>query len=80
MCGSITVKIHDEELLKGPRQGHFCHCRNCRRVAGGIYGANLMIEAEKVEIVGEDYLIRYMDKDTTSGTPMARCFCKECGT
>ena len=80
LCGAIHVKVHDSDLFGGHPRGHFCHCRNCRRVAGGVFGANLSIEASKVEISGEDNLVRYMDKDTTSGTPMARCFCKICGT
>lgn len=80
LCGSITVKVKDNGLFSGKRRGHFCHCSNCRRVAGGIFGANLAIEADKVEIQGEDSLTAYMDSDTTSGTPMARSFCRNCGT
>jgi hypothetical protein len=79
MCGSVTVKVHDAELFSGKRRGHLCHCRNCRRVAGGIFGANLAIEANKVEIQGEDNITEYRDTDTSSGTPMARCFCRTCG-
>jgi len=33
-----------------------------------------------VEILGKDNLKEYIDRDTTSGVPMARCFCKDCGT
>jgi hypothetical protein len=80
MCGSISVKVNDTELFSGSRRGHLCHCNNCRRVAGGIFGANLAIEADKVEIDGLENLAEYLDRDTTSGTPMARCFCKHCGT
>lgn len=80
LCGSITVKVKDSELFSSKRRGHFCHCNNCRRVAGGIFGANLAIEAKKVEIQGQDSLTAYMDSDTTSGTPMARSFCSNCGT
>lgn len=80
LCGAVTVKIHDPELFYRPRSGHCCHCRNCRRVAGGLFGANLAIEKEKVEILGEQNLTGYLDTDTTSGTPMTRSFCKHCGT
>lgn len=80
LCKSITVKVNDSELFSAKRRGHFCHCRNCRRVAGGIFGANLAIEAEKVEITGVEHLQEFIDRDTTSGTPMARCFCRNCGT
>ena len=80
LCSSITVKVHDSELFSGHPRGHLCHCRNCRRVAGGIFGTNLAIEADKVEIIGKENMKEYMDKDTTSGIPMARCFCMNCGT
>jgi hypothetical protein len=80
LCGAITVKVNDSELFSGHRRGHLCHCRNCRRVAGGIFGTNLAIEADKVEITGKDNLKEFIDRDTTSGNPMARCFCKHCGT
>lgn len=33
-----------------------------------------------MQITGKDNLKEYMDTNTTSGTPMARCFCKNCGT
>ncbi|GAM91172.1 hypothetical protein ANO11243_092190 [Dothideomycetidae sp. 11243] len=80
MCGAISIKVHDDELFTGKRRGHICHCRNCRYVAGGVWGANLAIEKDKVEIIGEEHLTQFIDKTTTSGTPMARCFCKHCGT
>lgn len=80
LCGAVVVKVHDSSLFSDHRRGHLCHCRNCRKVAGGIFGANLAIETEKVEILGKDNLAQYVDKDTTSGTPMTRCFCKHCGT
>ncbi len=40
----------------------------------------MAIEVEKVEITGKENLKQFIDKDTTSGIPMARCFCKHCGT
>jgi hypothetical protein len=80
LCGAITVKIHDAELFLGKRRGHMCHCRNCRRIAGGIFGSNLAIEADKVEIIGSENLAAYLDTDTSSGVPMSRRFCRNCGT
>lgn len=44
-----------------------------------VYGHNLTIETEKVEISGEQNLTRFDDPNTTSGTPLARYFCKTCG-
>lgn len=32
---------------------HLCHCLNCKKVAGSLFGTNLIIEEEKVNITGE---------------------------
>jgi hypothetical protein len=80
LCGAITVKVNDSELFPRHRRGHLCHCRNCRRVAGGIFGTNLVIEADKVEITGKNNLKEFIDRDTTSGNPMAQCLQKHRGT
>ena len=40
---------------------------------------NLIIENEKIEIIGEENLKRYEDKNTLSGTPLGRYFCGTCG-
>ena len=45
-----------------------------------VFAHNLTIENERVEIWGEGNLNRYDDPETTSGTPVARYFCKTCGT
>ncbi|OAL36101.1 hypothetical protein AYO20_04515 [Fonsecaea nubica] len=49
LCKAVAVKVNDDNLFGEQRRGHFCHCANCRKVAGGIFGANLTIEEEKVE-------------------------------
>jgi len=79
LCGAVKVKVNDDNLFGSQRRGHLCHCSQCRKVAGGIFGANLTIETEKVEISGEENLTRYDDPDTLSGTPVSRYFCKTCG-
>lgn len=79
LCGAVTVKVKDDNLFGSQRRGHLCHCANCRKVAGGLYGANLLIETEKVEITGKENLTRFDDPDTSSGTPVQRYFCKTCG-
>jgi len=44
-----------------------------------VYGANLVIESEKVIISGDENLTEYKDFDTLSGNPVSRYFCKTCG-
>jgi len=54
--------------------------KNCRKVAGGLFGTNLTIEEDKVEFPkGKDNIRRYDDPETTSGTPVQRYFCQTCG-
>lgn len=44
------------------------------------FGANLLIEEEKVQFPkGKDNLKKYDDPDTMSGTPVGRYFCQTCG-
>ncbi|KAI1420478.1 Mss4-like protein [Xylaria sp. FL1777] len=75
LCGSICVTIRDQELFTRPR-GHLCHCSNCRKVAGSVVAANLVIEADKVELRDSAGTLKtYDDYDTLSGNPVFRSFC-----
>ena len=57
---AVKVKVNDDNLFGDARRGHICHCANCRKVAGGIAGINLIIENEKVEFPnGQDNIKRY---------------------
>lgn len=60
LCKAVAVKIDDDNLFSEQRRGHICHCKNCRKVAGGVSGINLIIEEEKVEFPnGKDSIKRY---------------------
>ena len=45
-CGSVRYRLSSEPLFV-----HCCHCLNCQRQTGSAFVINLMIEAERVEIV-----------------------------
>ncbi|EXJ87791.1 hypothetical protein A1O1_04718, partial [Capronia coronata CBS 617.96] len=80
LCKAVRVKVNDDNLFGDQRRGHLCHCASCRKVAGGPFGANLIIEEEKVEFPkGKDNLRVYEDPETLSGTPVQRYFCQTCG-
>ncbi|KAJ8995823.1 hypothetical protein HRR80_000577 [Exophiala dermatitidis] len=80
LCKAVKVKVNDDNLFGTQRRGHLCHCANCRKVAGGIFGANLTIEEEKVEFPnGKGNIKMYSDPETLSGTPVQRYFCQTCG-
>jgi len=80
LCKAVQVKVTDDNLFGGQRRGHLCHCANCRKVAGGMFGTNLLIEEEKVHFPkGKSNMKKYDDPDTMSGTPVGRYFCQTCG-
>jgi len=79
LCGAITVKITDNEIVtKG--KSILCHCENCKKTSGGIFAVNILMENSKFSITGEENLKVYSDHSTTSGAPVHRSFCSTCGT
>ena len=44
------------------------------------YAANLLIEADRVTITGEQNLAVYEDPNTLTGNVVKRFFCKTCGS
>ena len=45
-CGGVRYRLKDEPLFT-----HCCHCRNCQRQTGSAFVVNLLIEADRVEIL-----------------------------
>lgn len=74
LCKRVAVKVNDDNLFGTQRRGHICHCLNCRKVAGGIFGTNLTIEEEKVEFPkGKDSIKRYDVRIDTDAIALRRC-------
>jgi len=46
-CGFVRYRLSSEPLFV-----HCCHCLNCQRQTGSAFVINLLIEAERVEILG----------------------------
>ena len=44
-----------------------------------VVGANLLVELDKVKVIGEENLKAFEDKGTDSGEVLHRYFCKDCG-
>lgn len=75
LCGSITVRIIEKGLFDKPK-GHLCYCSNCRKVAGSYVASNMLLDADKVEIIDRDGTLRtYVDKASASGNAVYRSFC-----
>jgi hypothetical protein len=47
-CGSVRYRLGSEPLFV-----HCCHCLNCQRQTGSAFVINLMIETDRVELLGE---------------------------
>jgi len=45
-CGTVRYRLSSEPLFV-----HCCHCLNCQRQTGSAFVINLLIEAERVEIL-----------------------------
>ncbi|QDS75831.1 hypothetical protein FKW77_001133 [Venturia effusa] len=54
-----------------------CHCQSCRVSSGGLFSVNLPVPTKDLTINGTPKV--YVDKDTTSGKPVYRNFCGDCG-
>ena len=45
-CGALRYRLTSEPLIV-----HCCHCSNCQRQTGSAFVINLLIEADRVEVV-----------------------------
>jgi hypothetical protein len=45
-CGQVRYRLTAEPLIT-----HCCHCLNCQRQSGSAFAINILIEADRVEIL-----------------------------
>ena len=45
-CGAVRYRLTSDPLFT-----HCCHCLNCQRQSGSAFAVNLLIEAERVELL-----------------------------
>jgi hypothetical protein len=48
-CGEVRYRLTSEPLFT-----HCCHCLNCQRQTGSAFVINLLIEAERVELLASE--------------------------
>ncbi len=48
-CGAVRYRLTSDPLLT-----HCCHCLNCQRQTGSAFVVNLLIEADRVELLAGD--------------------------
>jgi len=72
LCGSVRYKVSSD-----PSFVLNCHCEDCRRSTGSVYGTNVFVNEDKVQITGEVSLYVHT---ADSGNEMTKRFCPNCGT
>lgn len=72
LCGQVSFRSHAEPVLILN-----CHCEDCRRSTGAVYGTNVFVAEDLVEIHGEVSTFNHKAK---SGNIMTKRFCPHCGT
>ena len=72
LCGNVSYKSHAEPVLILN-----CHCEDYRRSTGAVYGTNVMVAEDQLEIHGEVSIFKHKAK---SGNTMTKRFCPNCGT
>jgi hypothetical protein len=60
-------------LTSEPLFTHCCHCLNCQRQTGSAFVINLLIEADRVELLGVEPLQVDVPRDDGSTQPIFRC-------
>jgi hypothetical protein len=67
-CGEVRYRLMSEPMFV-----HCCHCRNCQRQTGSAFVINLLIEAERVELLAGEPLAVETPRDDGSSQRIFRC-------
>jgi hypothetical protein len=67
-CGAVRYRLSSEPLFV-----HCCHCLNCQRQTGSAFAINLLIEAERVEILAKAPQPVDVPRDDGSVQTIFRC-------
>ena len=70
-CGSVRYRLTSEPLFV-----HCCHCLNCQRQTGSAFVVNVLIEADRVELLAGEP--RPVEVDRDDGGPQRIFRCPEC--
>jgi len=67
-CGSVRYRLMSDPLFT-----HCCHCLNCQRQTGSAFVINLLIEADRVELLAGDPDPVDVPRDDGSTQRIYRC-------
>jgi hypothetical protein len=67
-CGEVRYRLTSEPLFI-----HCCHCLNCQRQTGSAFVVNLLIEADRIELLGAEPQAVDAPRDDGSSQRIFRC-------
>jgi hypothetical protein len=67
-CGGVRYRLTSEPLFT-----HCCHCLNCQRQTGSAFVINLLIEADRVELLAGNPQAGDVPRDDGSSQRIYRC-------
>ena len=67
-CGAVRYRLTSEPLFV-----HCCHCLNCQRQTGSAFVINLLIEADRVELLAGEPRAVDVPRDDGSTQRIFRC-------
>jgi hypothetical protein len=67
-CGEVRYRLTAEPVFV-----HCCHCLNCQRQTGSAFVVNLLIEADRVEVVAGEPQAVAVPRDDGSEQVIHRC-------
>jgi hypothetical protein len=67
-CGEVRYRLASEPLFV-----HCCHCLNCQRQTGSAFVINLLIEADRVDLLSGDPVPVDVPRDDGSSQRIFRC-------
>jgi hypothetical protein len=67
-CGAVRYRLSSDPLFV-----HCCHCLNCQRQTGSAFVINLLIEADRVELLAGDPQPVDAPRDDGSSQRIFRC-------
>jgi hypothetical protein len=67
-CGEVRYRLTSDPLFV-----HCCHCLNCQRQTGSAFVVNLLIEADRIELLGAEPQAVDAPRDDGSSQRIFRC-------
>ena len=67
-CGAVRYRLASEPLFV-----HCCHCLNCQRQTGSAFVVNLLIEADRIELISGEPQPVDAPRDDGSAQRIFRC-------